>query len=238
MKKILSSILLAVLTAGALLAQNYRSSDAAPYQPRDTWPYIYADFTSGVIRTTNNASTTEGTFNVSLIDGSLHYILNGTIMKLDMASVLTAKIGEELYVNIGNKMYRVLVEKENGWLLQYEQVDMEEMNKASIGYGISSSTASTQNVSTLLEGSSDMVNMLLENAISAKANGRVLPIAKSHHIYCGGYLVAAARSSIREYPLIDKKEADAFLKSHKIKWNKPESLEQLIDFVASQINKK
>ena len=95
----------------ALLAMSICAVYAQKYQPKDTWPYLYEDFQDGVVRTRTGALVTEAKLNICVADGALHYIKDGTIMKIDMNTVYTAKVGSDVFVNMGSRMYQVLAEK-------------------------------------------------------------------------------------------------------------------------------
>lgn len=132
-------------------------------------------------------------------------------------------------------MYQVLSETDNGSLIQFASIDFDKLQKVDIGYGISSSSASAMNVTSLLQGMDSMVNTHFDTAIEKRDNGIVLPLLIEKFIYVDGKLVPASKYGVREFPGIDKDAANAFFKERKIKWNKDESLAELIDFVYNQI---
>ena len=226
MKKILLLQVLLLFAASAVYAQKY--------QPRETWPYVNDDFVDGAVRTRSGSLIEEAKLNVSVADGSLHYIKDGVIMKVDMSTVYTARIGSDVFVNVGAKMYRILSEKESGCLLQFVQVDIDKMGRVDIGYGISSSSASAMNINSL-DGLSDTVNYKIEKVMDDKDNGEYLPLIVERFLLVDGKLIPATKQGLKDYPGIDMAALDAFVKSNKIKWTKNESLELLVDFVAAQL---
>ena len=207
---------------------------AQKYQPRETWPYVNDEFVDGAVRTRSGSLIEEAKLNVSVADGSLHYIKDGVIMKIDMSTVYTARIGFDVFVNVGAKMYRILSEKESGCLLQFMQIDIDKMGRVDIGYGISSSSASAMNINSL-DGLTDTVNYKVEKAMDDKDTGEYLPLIVERFFLIDGKLIPATKQGLKDYPGIDMNALDAFVKSNKIKWTKNESLELLVDFVAAQL---
>ncbi len=229
MKRFLFLQVFLLFAAGAVFAQKY--------EPRESWPYLNENFQSGAVRTLGGALVDDSTFNISIADGSLHYIVDGKIMKIDMMTIYTARVGERVFVNVGGKMYQVLAETDNGSLIQFASIDFDKLQKVDIGYGISSSSASAMNVTSLLQGMDSMVNTHFDTAMEKRDNGIVLPLLVEKFIYVDGKLVPASRYGIRDFPGIDKDAANTFFKEKKIRWNKDESLAELIDFVYDQIVK-
>jgi len=209
---------------------------AQKYAPKDKWPYIYADFQNGNVKVSRGPLFENVPLNVSVADGKLHYIKDGTIMEVDMNTVVSAKVGEDVYLKTSGKMMKVLAEVEGGAVLLYTSIDTEEMGKTNIGYGISSSTATSQNVTTLLDNvndmSSAMVNMLLSDADISKENGKVVPVTSMRYIYFKGMSVPASKSDVVNAYGVDKDQVNAFIKQHKIKWSSVESLAELAEFLA------
>ncbi len=238
MKKITFSLLF-LLGSLFLRAQN-PDADALPYEPMDSWPYMYEQFESGKVRTTNGALLTYASLNICIADGKLHYIEAGKIMQANMSQIFTALLGEnDVYVNAGGKMYRVIVETDEGSILELTSVDVDELSKVDIGYGVSSSTASRTNTSLAglgmetLDGV-NMVNMTITNAEQKKNSGNVLPLKKTLYLYVSGKVIPANKREIQQ--LVDKDTAKAFFKANKIKWNKAESLLPLLPFLKEQLN--
>ena len=103
MKKIIISFLTFVLACQAVAAQEF--------EPRETWPLVYENFQKGAARTVTGVLISDAQFNVSVMDGALLYVnKDNKIMNSDMSKVYTALIGDDLYLNVGGKMYKVLSE--------------------------------------------------------------------------------------------------------------------------------
>lgn len=223
MKRI-SLLLLAFALYLQASAQNY------DYKPRETWPYLLEEFTSGGVHTSGGEDLNEGWYNVSVIDGKLHYIKDGRIMEADMRLIQYARIGLQLYVNRFGRMEEVLAEEGPNALLKSEIVDLDELSKADIGYGVTSATASAQNLSGM-EISGISQNMELETAIAGAKVGRVLPLRVKYYFMLGAKQVDATKSAVLALPGIDKSDAKAYFKQEKIKWSKPESLAKVLKYL-------
>ena len=155
MKKIIISFLTFVLACQAVAAQEF--------EPRETWPLVYENFQKGAARTVTGVLISDAQFNVSVMDGALLYVnKDNKIMNSDMSKVYTALIGDDLYLNVGGKMYKVLSELNLGCVLSQVLFDKDKASKVDIGYGVSSSTGSSMNLTLLLDGRMDLINKSLE----------------------------------------------------------------------------
>jgi hypothetical protein len=229
MKKHIAILLLGFLAFSQAFSQEYK--------PRETWPFIYEEFKDGAARMRSGDLVSEAPFNVAVHDGSLMYVDGeGIIMRADMSKVYTAKVGDDVYVNVLGRMYRVLSELDLGNIVSGVEIDQEQQGKVSIGYGISSSTASAQGVSLLMDGRFFQGNRSLQQTSLDKYNGSVLPVKEVLYLMLGDRLIPATRQEILNVPGIDKKAAADFIKKEKIKWKDPASLEKLVIFVSSQLN--
>ena len=209
---------------------------AQKYEPRDTWPFVYENFTDGSLYSSTGDVLLSARMNVSVLNQKLYYLKGETIMEADMVRLYAAKIGpaEDLYVNVGAKMYRVLAESDGGAALQADILDVERYNKASIGYGVTSYTASTQNVSGLAMESSAGVN--INTAMASREGGETLPLLEKKYILYGqGRIVPALKREVMDIPDLDKQAAKEFFKENKIKWNQAASLTQVADFLTNNL---
>lgn len=223
-------VLVGVLLSSPLFSQDFR--------PRETWPFLYEEFQSGAARTLDGSLNTEARYNVSVLDGTLLFVdANETIMRADMSRVYTTRIGEDVYVNIMGRMYKVLSELDCGVVVLDTTVDTAQLERVNIGYG-KSAVASTQNVSLLsMFESSASSGLQLKGAASGKYDGKELPVKQMYYLRVGMQLIPATRSDVINVPGVDKKAANAFFKQEKIKWKDVASLEKVLVFLNEQINK-
>ena len=231
MKKIVF-LLLGMMAVLPAFAQPNR--DKWAFKPKDTWPFLYEDFTEGVVCSDSGDDILTGKINVSVLNQKLYYIKGESIMEADMVKVFSVKAGEDIFVNVAGKLYKVLAESAGGAAVQARYLDVEQMNKANIGYGVSSSVASTQNVAGLALDSNAGTN--INKALESKEGGAEIPIAeKTYILFCRNRIVPALKREVMDVPGLDKEKAKAFFKEHKIKWSHPESLTEVADFLTENL---
>lgn len=226
-----------LLIVGTLFLSCF-SGKAQRFTPKDTWPFLYENFSDGAIFSQNGDELLSAKLNVSVLNQKLYYLKGETIMEADIVRLYAAKIKagqeEDIYVNVGAKMYRVLAESDGGAALQADILDIERYNKASIGYGVTSYTASTQNVSGLAMESAAGVN--INQAQASKEGGEPLPILEKKYILYGqGRIVPALKREVMDISDLDKEAAKVFFKENKIKWNSAASLTQVADFLTNSL---
>lgn len=207
--------------------------NAQTYVPTEAWPYIYKDFTKGTL-TPRNAAELVTEFNVPLTGTKLHYVQNGKIMEIPAMRVISVTIGEDLYIAASSKLMKVLASDESGYVLSSTEVDIDAMNKVSIGYGISSSTASAQNVTTLTDTGDVLVNQNLLESVEKQGTGKELKTRSKTFLFVKGQLIEASKSIVTKESGVDKKAMNAFIKENSIKWKDADSLLKIVDFIASQ----
>lgn len=195
---------------------------AQRYEPTESWPYLYEDFSPGNVLTARQGTIGYRQLNVCVSDGGLYYIKEGTIMKADMAGIHTVGIGDEVYLNVRGRLMRVMAETEHCAVVRDVEVNTDEMAKKSIGY-VRSAVASTEYIQPLEKS-------LLE-AEKNKFNGRVLPLREHFYLVVDGQLIPAGRSEVLKWSGSEKQATQAFLKENKIKWSRPEDLARLGEFL-------
>ena len=231
MKRIVLSLLAVLAFALATRAQNYN------YVPRETWPYLLEDFTPGVVRTPAGGELAQGLYNICVTDGKLHYVGEGKkIMEADMRQVQLARIGAFVFVNRMGRMLKVVAEESpTQYLALSTAVDLDQLAKTDIGYGVTSATASSQRMNNLgLSGGT--VSMELEAAIAESKDGAVLPLQEKYVFVLGPREVEARKSAVMDIPGLDKAGFKAFLKQGKIKWKDPESLTKVLHYLVEHTN--
>ena len=195
------------------------------YLPTTTWPYVYQDFSAGYVTLTDGSVKTL-LVNVNLVRETLHFI-DGEMIRENF-DIVSVKIGDDLWVNAGGRVRKVLARNENGFVVEGIDVDYATLNSTGGAYGSSSTTLGTMAL-TSLEGigatnsSSSLNHMELK---ASKNNGQILPLIKKKYIFAEGKFIFATRKDISEEVGADA--VKAFLKTVKVKWNSPESLLQLL----------
>ena len=230
---------LRIIVAAAAILLSLSGAKGQNYEPKDTWPYLVSDFTVGEIRMANGGIVSSKEMNINVIDGKLHYLENNVIMVAEMLQVTGASFGGREFVNVLGRMMEVKSSDDKGLVLNDVQVDKDKMAKTDIGYGISSATASSQNVTSLLgDSSTALVNMDFTQAISRRASGTVLPLMEQLYLKIQSDILPASKKDVLSLSFVDQSAADAFFKASKTKWNSPEMLLKVADFIYDQKQNK
>ena len=208
------------------------SVSAQEYHPREGWPYLFEEFSAGVVTNYGGEVSADGFFNVSVVDGKLHFVQDGKIMVANMNQLQAVRIGDKVFVNRMGKLKEVVSEERGGFFVLREvDVDMDELAKTDIGFGARSAVASTQKVNGLMV-SGGTVNLALETAIAAAKDGAELPVREKYVFLVKSREYPADKSSFLSMEGIDKASAKAFLKSEKIKWHNAASLGVVLKYIA------
>lgn len=220
-------LLIAALFAfGNLWAQNF--------VPRDSWPYLYEDFTGGAASAGSEDKVSSSLFNISVYDGALYYIdSNGVTMKADMMRVNSVRIDSDVFLNISGKMYQIVYSSANGLILKERTADLDALAKVNIGYGVSSSTASAENVAILMAGRMSSFRQALALSKAEKEAGSEIPLKETVYLYIHNKLIPSQRSAIMSIPEVNKSELKALIKAEKIHWNDPVSLIPLLNYLSN-----
>lgn len=224
-----------LLALSAALFSAIVPANAQRYNPTEPWPYLYEDFRPGNIFTNKESTIGYRELNVNVINGRLHFIDNGMIMEANMMNIHVVGIEEDVYLNVGGRLMRLLREGEHCAVVLGTEVDYDEMAKSNIGYG-RSAVASTQDVSLMsLEGSNNNNKSLLE-AQKTKYNGKVLPLRQTTYLVVDGRLYPTDRQSLLKESGVDRKVMSDFFKAEKIRLKQQEDLEKVGEFIHNQTN--
>ena len=202
------------------------------YRPRESWPYLLENFTEGVVTNYGGEASADGYFNVSVVDGKLHFVKDGTIMVANMNQLQAVRIGEKIFINRMGRLKEVVAEELSGYFVLLDvSVDEDELAKTDIGFGMRSAVASTQKLNTLAMGSAT-VNLSLDAAISAAKEGAELPLKEKYVFLIKSREYPANKNSFLSMEGVDKASAKAFLKAEKIKWRNADSLGKVLKYIA------
>lgn len=221
--KRLTTILACALLSFAAAAQSY--------SPTTTWPYMYPDFTEGEILA-QDGSRKAALLNVSLVHSTLHFIDKEFIKEVPSGTVFSVRIGSDYYINAGGRLMKILAQNDNGYVAESTEIDIVKLNSTDAAYGSSSTTLGTMALSSLegigaTNSSTNINHMELKNG---KEDGKTLPLIQKKYLFVKGNIVYAAKKDVSE--VSDPAELKAFLKANKIKWNNPQSLLTVVDFLA------
>ena len=227
-----------LLTFAVMLLAGLQLCFAQKFEPTQTWPYLYRDFQNGLIITNAEDEQVSAAVNITL-GGKIHYIndKDQKVMEADILRVSSVRIADDVYVNVGGKMMRLIAVGNDGIVVCETSLNADELNKSDIGYGISSATASTMNVNSLASSGSTLVDMPLNSIMAERDSGEKLPVRQTNYFRVGINVIPATKSGVMNCGLVDGDAAKAFFKSNKIKWNDPKSLRNVVNFLSEQINK-
>lgn len=227
MRRTIIAILLLCLSLGCMSAQNHK--------PTTTWPYLYADFQPGELKK-NTGAPIEGTYNIHIHLGTLHFIEDGMIREVLSSEIFSLRIGKDYYANVGGTIMKVMARSDNGFIAKETLIDMAALNATGGAYGSSSNSIATQALSSM-EGiggtRSNMNHMELKNS---KDEGQILPLKEKMFLVLPSAVVYAAKKDVSAVYGVDKKALNSFLKENKVKWNDPDSLLVLLDYISTYID--
>lgn len=195
-----------------------------------TWPYLYPQFKEGSVRFTDGKSRPEK-LNVHLRRGALHYLdKNGVIMEASLQGVVGAQIGEDAFLLVNGEMMKVAASSERGCVVAEILADYASLTETGGAYGTSSATSATRKLSSIdLDTQINQNHMLL---LQSKSEGQMLGTVTRYYLLWNGQVQPALRREFENaVPQERAGEWKAWKKSHKIKWNRPESLVELLDFL-------
>ena len=184
---------------------------ADKYTPTEGWPYLYSDFVPAIVYY-KGGKCESANINVHLLSNKLHFTDGENIMIVRNALQIDSVVCESgitlLYK--GNKYVEKLAQSKYIVVGRTCEIDINSLNDSGGAYGISTTSAATQNVASF----SDHGNMAAQrynDMIADRHNNREI--------------CHANKSGIND--ILDKEQRKAFkafLKANKIKWKESESL--------------
>lgn len=199
------------------------------YEPTTTWPYLYPEFADGVLEMPDGGQR-QGLYNVCILEGRLHFIDGELVKEANPADFLAVEIGSDRYVNAGGTVMKVLASSDKGIVAQETAADISRLNETGGAYGSSSTSMATTALSSIDFGPRVNVNhMVLKNS---KSDGKILPVTTRLYLLYGKNVIYATKKDVSETEGVDREGFKTFCKENKIKWKDPQSLLQVIGFLA------
>ena len=203
---------------------------AAAQSPTTTYPYLYDQFTDGVI-IMSDGSRKAKQMNIHLRAGHLHYIENGVVKEAFLADVSAVEIGKDVYLPVYSTLMLVVAKNDNGCVALQQLGDFEAAISGGGAYGSSASSSATMKLTSVQSDS--QVNQNYMNILNEKSDGMDLNILTTYYLVTPRYKVKAIRSDVQAILPQDKAaRLKGFLKEHKVKWKSPQGLLPLLDFLA------
>ena len=205
---------------------------AAKYEPNTRWPYLYQDFTKGVVFFEGNQKSSQMDLNIHLMGNVLHYIgQDGKIYKNDDQKVTRVEIGDEAYIFSDHKLVKILANEGTNLLVMLTKANFDALQQSSGAYGASLNSSATRDLSSLDLGGLDTPE--LGKMLQEKNDGRTIPMVQQYFFIIGGQQIEATKKGVEKF--VGDAKADAlkqFLKEKKTKWKDELSLAQLLQFLA------
>lgn len=200
--------------------------------PTTTWPYLYPMFRPGTI-VMEEGKTKAYEMNIHLRHDALHYLdQNGNVQEAFLTNVRGAEIDGDRYLNINGAMLKVEATSDKGCVVAEILGDFALVHETGGAYGSSSSTSATRKLSSIdTDNQINQHHMLL---FQHKDSGQDLPLLTHYYLVYEGNTFPCGGAAVFQGALPSPKKAawKDWKKSHKIKWNNPGSLVQLLDFLA------
>ena len=228
MKKLLFSII-AILMAVAASAQKD--------SPTTSWPYLYPDFMEGELEV--RTKITKALVNIHLNLGALHYVEDGKIKESSTIGITKLVIGEDVFRNVGGKMMKMLAEAEDGFVVEETRANYTAVVKKDGAYGTTALNSTTTksflyNENVLNGYNGYLMTDVYKDLHAMKDQSETLPVLKNRYLVIGLDQIKADRQNVLDIEGLDKKAFKAFLKAEKIKWDDPQDLVKVIDFITAE----
>lgn len=217
--KLATLLLISVLFInGSAIAQKAKVLE----KPTSNWPYYFEDFADAQI-TYIDGSYTQAKVNLHLLNNELQFVKGGTIYTvLNLDSIATVKIGEETsFIRHGGYFYEVLGVN-RFVVVQRHKGDINDLYESAGAYGSGTSTASTQDRTSVDVGG--MSNMNYFNLSKDKDSGKNFDVTHSLMLLKDGELNLASKRNLQKMFPDSKDEINNLAKELKTNFKKQDDL--------------
>lgn len=213
------------------------AASAQDYSPTVNWPYLYPEFMEGEVVLARNKRN-KALFNIHLDIGALHYVEDGRIRETSTMDIALLIIGDDVFRNVGGKMLKVLAETEGGYVVKEYKGNFASVVKNEGAFGTTSLNSTTTKTFLYNENAVNAYNGYLmtdvyKDLLAMKDDAESLRVTESLSIVIGYEKIPANKNSVKALDGVDKKAFSAFLKSNKIKWDEPQDLIKVIEYLVS-----
>ena len=228
---------LLLLFIGAMLAVTMSAHE--DYYRTTGWPYLYPDFMEGEVLRANRDSN-KGRFNIHLSLSALHYVdKNGIIKEADTWGMTGLVIGEDRFRFVGGKMLKVVAEAKGGSVVKETRANYTAIVKKDGAMGTTALNSTTTKTYLYNQNAINQYNGYLLTDVYAdlhamRNQSERLPVTGNLFLIIGNHQIPASKKGVSELPGVDRKALSGFLKAEKIKWNAPQALVKVIDFVTAE----
>lgn len=203
---------------------------AQKFEPNTKWPYVYENFTDGIIYFDGNKKT-EAKLNIHLWGNKLHYLSDDQRIFLSSdKGVVRVEIGSDAYIYSDHQLVKILAVEQNNLVVELEKGDFDALFAGTGAYGSSLNSSSSQDLSSLDLGGMDTPE--LGKMLQERHDGRTISLKQQFYFIIDGKQVSANKKSVESILNPNgQKEWKTFLKENKISWKKEESLKIVLSFI-------
>lgn len=205
------------------------SAAAQSRRPTSMWPYLYEDFRSGEVIMADGGSL-RMRLNIHLRHAQLHYLKEDIIHEADPAWITSVCIGDERFVPLPQGMAKILIQKDSCVVAELAVGDFASLRETGGAYGSSSVNSATRRLSSV-DGIGEVgkSQVLLQQKAS---EGVELDLLKTLWVICPAFSCRATSAEVaKSLPPEIRVQWKGWLKANKIRWNSPESIIQIADFL-------
>ncbi len=192
------------------------------------WPYIYPEFRDATIYT-KGGTKFDRKINIHVQGSTVHYIDDqGIVRETKSEDLLLVDTGNDKFMYVDGRVMKVVGTEEHGFIATLVLGDFAKLNATEGAYGSSASSSAVTKLTSVEAG------VVGQNHMQLKQNrdyGKLIELRTSYFIVVDGQVYPASKKAIENKLPEDKKsEFNQFLKSNKIRWNKVESLQNVLKF--------
>ena len=205
---------------------------ASAQDPTTTWPYLYPEFQEGTAYLKDQSRSVQK-YNIHIRHDHLHFIdKEGIVREVVPGDVLMVEIGGDAYYNVNGEMMKVAAKTDKGLVVAEILGDFAALLETGGAYGTSSTTSATRKLSSIdTDSQINQSYMLLQQG---KSNGAMVDLVTKWYLVGPSFRIPATKKDVESLIPEDRKaDWKAWQKSNKVKWNKPESLSGVVEFLTN-----
>ena len=197
--------------------------------PTTTYPYLYPVFRQGVV-VMDGGKRIDRQLNIHLRKAHLHYLENDIIKEAFLNDVIAVEVGDDVYIPVFDEMMKVVAKNDKGCVAAEILGNFEEAKEAKGAYGTSSATSATMKLTSVQ--ADNVINQNHMNIFNSKREGTELDLVTKYYVVTPKFKTRATKKDIEAALPTDMMDGwKPWLKAHKIKWNEPQSLLQVLEFL-------
>jgi len=205
----------------------------AQYEPTTVWPYIYEDFSQGMV-IFKDGKANKSSVNIHLNAGELQYLEGDRIMTATLDDVDCAVMNDVKYVVADNKMMQVILENEQhtAFVLNCVLADLDALYSVQGAYGSNTNTQAVRSQVSVDLGGLGVSSHAKLLAEKKEDGGKLITTKEKKYIKVGNTVAPAYQKDIENaFGLSGNQEWKSFLKTEKIKFRKEADLLKVAQYL-------